>query len=287
MTPQQITQEEFHLFRDLIYQEAGIHLADHKKLLVITRLTRRLKHLGCSSFTEYYQYIKTGTQGREELRRMINQITTNKTNFYREPHHFEYLSQTILPNLRSRGIRNLRLWSAGCSTGPEPYTLAMEILRFFGEHPGCDIKILATDLDTQVLEKARQGRYTRPELEGISPLVLQNFSRRLDQTTWEILPAVRNLIRFRTLNLKAPRYPFRYGFDVIFCRNVLIYFKPEDKKRIIRNFVSHLRPGGHLILGHSESLLDQAGELQLVGPTTYRLPPEETPGTPGKEARHV
>ncbi len=282
-----ITQREFQLLRELIYQEAGIHLAEHKKLLVITRLTRRLKALGYTNFTGYYTFIKNRPEGRQELREMINRITTNKTSFYREPHHFEYLAKTILPSLRSRGSRNLRLWSAGCSTGPEPYTMAAETLKALGDHPGCDIKILATDLDTRVLEKAKQGRYNRKELEGVPPLILQNFFRRVDTETWEILPPARNLIRFRQFNLMNRTYPFRKGFDVIFCRNVLIYFKPEDKKRIIQNFITHLRPQGHLVLGHSESLLDQTEGLHLVGPTIYQLraPKEAGPGLPGQE-RH-
>lgn len=274
----EISNREFALFRDLVYRETGIHLADHKRLLLITRLTRRLRAFSFTNFSQYYTFLTKDPRGKEELSAMINLVTTNKTSFFREPHHFDFFSKQILARVKSGHQRNLRIWSAGCSTGQEPYTIALEIKRTLGEHPGCDIKILATDIDTDVLNKGRQGIYTTQELEGIPPALLstyfspqrENPPRGEEKRSYAARPALRNMIHFNTFNLMTKHFPFKYGFDVIFCRNVLIYFKKEDKTRIIRNFISHLRPEGYLILGHSESLLNQTDDLVLEGPTIYR-----------------
>lgn len=270
-----MTDQEFILFRDLVYDLVGINLNDTKKMLLVSRLSKRLRTLGLRTFKEYYKILEDQGESGEELGTFINQVTTNKTDFFREEHHFNILSQNILPRLFSEVARdrkrNIRIWSAGCSTGEEPYTLAMVVTEYMRVHSlKADVKILATDIDTGVLEHAIQGVYKRDRIGGISQDYLKRYFSQEADGSWLVGNELRSLLKFGRLNLMHP-LPFKYGFDVIFCRNVLIYFTPEDRKKLVRKYCEVLRPEGYLALGHSESLVTEGLPLRGLGTTMYQL----------------
>ncbi len=271
-----LSDEEFETIRRLVKAQTGISLGLHKRELVVSRLSRRLRALGLKSFAEYIQLLKeAGDSG--ELVHMINQITTNKTDFYREKHHFDFLSNTVLPKLYAEGERTgnrrIRCWSAGCSSGEEPYTMAITMAEFFKDRPGWDIKILATDLDTAMLRKASKGEYPAEAVEPIpKPILTRYFEKRVHdgEVFYVVKPQLRKMIVFRRFNLMAPRYPFKIQLDFIFCRNVLIYFDHDDKIAVVKKFHSVLKPGGYLFVGHSESLMAAKDLFRYVATTVYQ-----------------
>ncbi len=262
-----ITDEEFRRFKNLIYSETGIFLRETKKELINSRLLRRLKSLGFHSFTEYYRYIMKD-ENTEELVFMINSITTNKTEFYREGRHFEYLTDNILPEIYSEGEksgkRTLRIWSAACSTGEEPYTIAIEVDRFFKHMNSWEVRILASDIDTVVLQKAAEGIYNEQQVQPISyELLKEHFykGQGMNEGRYKVKEKLKKYITFRKINLVQDEYPIASELDVIFCRNVFIYFNQETRCRILENFHKHLRVGGYLFLGYSETL-DATGKFK-------------------------
>ncbi len=261
-------------FRSLVQMArefAGISLADNKRNLVYTRVSRRLRALGLEAFRDYRKYM---AENEEELESFINAISTNLTKFFRESHHFDHLhSQVVVPfAANSPSGTRFRIWSAGCSTGEEPYTIASVVRRDISNPSRFDLRILATDIDTDVLGKAARGEYPANALDDI-PREYRGFFEKSDRVqrneTVFASEAIRSLISFRRLNLIAP-WPFSGKFDAIFCRNVMIYFDGPTKSDLIERFTSHLKPGGWLYIGHSESLLGSHPELQLVGRTIYR-----------------
>jgi chemotaxis protein methyltransferase CheR len=270
-----LSDKEFETIRVLVKEKTGISLGLHKRDLVVSRLSRRLRALGLTSFKDYIEFLKKKDDG-DELVQMINRITTNKTDFFREKHHFDYLSNTLLPSLYQEGERTgkreLRVWSAGCSSGEEPYTLAMTLAEFFKKHPNWRFKILATDLDTTILTKASQGEYEEALLEPV-PKALKNayFTRRRspEGIFYKAKPELRNLIMFRKFNLMSSTYPLKVTLDFIFCRNVMIYFDTADKISMMEKFHKLLRPGGHVFVGHSESLMIVKHLFKYVATTTY------------------
>jgi chemotaxis protein methyltransferase CheR len=270
-------QREFQWLRDFIQREAGIHIRENKQSLVAGRLSRRLRSLNLAGFDEYVDYVGRDRDGRER-RELINCITTNKTDFFREEHHFDFLRETLFPAIRRRsergGPRRLRIWSAGCSTGEEPYTLAMTIADHFGPRTGWDIKIVASDIDTQVLAKAAEGIYPEQRLEPISEALRQrHFQRGRDAQAgrWRVRPELRALIDFRHVNLNDTPWPLDGGFDAIFCRNVIIYFDKPTQQRLFKRFAQQLDPAGCLFIGHSESLIGVTDDFALIGRTIHRL----------------
>jgi chemotaxis protein methyltransferase CheR len=271
-TQYSISEEEFQALRQLIYRLVGIQFNDQKKMLVISRLSKRLRELRFQSFSEYLHHVHNSPEREQELVNLINQITTNKTDYFREKHHFEYLQSVYLPSFTQAAAKNIRIWSAGCSSGEEPYTIAMVVAERMHEssafRQGLDIKILATDVDTNVLAKAQVGRYPA---EALNPVPAGLRARYFQQTGFEYQakPELQSLITFKRFNLMH-EFPFHYGFNVIFCRNVLIYFSQEDRMQIIRKFSSCLRPDGLLILGHSESLLAENCGFRSLGNTIYQ-----------------
>jgi chemotaxis protein methyltransferase CheR len=261
----------------MIYAAAGISLSPAKRALVCSRLTKRLRELEIPSFAEYYAYLISVGERDPEYQAMINCITTNKTEFFRESHHFEFLKNEAFPRIKQRaqqtGTRRLRIWSAGCSTGEEPYTIAMTILAHFGPLSNWDVGILASDIDTDVLRQAQEGIYPVDRLGGIS----EEFQRRyLLRGTGEcgglyrVRPEVRNLISFKRLNLMEEPWPVKSQFDLIFCRNVLIYFDRETQRRIVQRFAEKLADDGHLFLGHSENVDWLGCYLTSQGNTIHR-----------------
>jgi chemotaxis protein methyltransferase CheR len=270
-----ITDREFSLFRELIYKEAGIYLSPIKKPLLMGRLTRRLRELGLQSFEAYYRLVLEN--GEEERIRLLDAISTNETHFFREPKQFEFLEQRLLPEWSreaelGRRSREIRVWSAGCSTGEEPYSLAMVLLLYFPFTSGWKIEILATDLSTRALDRARKAIWPIEKTKEIPPRYLHPFmlkGTRSQEGKIKAGPEIRSVIQFERLNLNEEVYPASEPFDLIFCRNVLIYFDAESKQRVIDRLLLALSPWGYLFIGHAESLTGLADRVRSVLPTVY------------------
>ncbi len=266
----EFTDRDFYRIRDLVKQHAGITLTDAKKDMVYSRLSRRLRHLGITSFSEYCQLVEDETSG--ELVNFTNSVTTNLTAFFREQHHFDYLSSTLLPRLRKEKAhsRRLRIWSAGCSTGEEPYSLAMTLLENLPAHEKWDVKILATDLDSNVLDTAQRGIYNMDRIKGISNQRLKRWflKGKHNKDAVRVSPELQQLISFRQLNLLRP-WPFHGPFDFIFCRNVVIYFDKPTQKVLFERYADMLEMNSHLFIGHSESLFKVTDRFKLIGQTIY------------------
>ncbi len=271
----EINENEFHKLKELVYQKCGINLNDNKKELLRARLGKRLRKLGMDSFKEYHRFLIEEDDGGE-LTQMLDSISTNLTRFFREEKHFEFLGKEVLPaglaGLRKGERLKLRAWSAGCSSGEEPYSLAMWILESCGNGLGMDLRILATDISTKVLKGAMQGVYHESRTR-IVPTELQRKYFQKGCGKWEghlrVKAEVRRLIDFRRLNLMEP-FTFSEPFDFIFCRNVMIYFDRAMQESLINRFYNCLKEGGHLFVGHSESLMTLSHAYRYVRPAVYR-----------------
>ena len=272
------TQQDFETLRDLVYANTGIALAEHKQDMVYNRLARRLRSLGLDSFSDYLVRLRGGDEAAEaEMAILTNAITTNLTRFFREAHHFAHLRETAVPDslarIRHGEQRHLRIWSAGCSSGEEPYSIAMTLAEAGALEPGLDTRILATDLDTDMLARGVAGTYPVEGLEGLP----DDLSRRHTEAaeTAEGLPAVqmaqnlRRAITFKQLNLMHD-WPMKGRFDAIFCRNVMIYFDTQTRTWLVERFLEYLRPGGWLYTGHAESRVVTQSNLASEGRTIYR-----------------
>lgn len=263
-----ISDAEFGRFQTLLHRLAGIYLAPSKKVLLVSRLNRRLKALGFDSFGEYYQYVTDGRDARE-LQTMIDLLTTNETYFFRENGHFDFLAHECLP-AHAPGTP-FAVWSAACSSGEEPYTLAMVLAEHFGQR---NWRVTASDISTQVLARARQGHYPIERAEGIPPALLKRYCLkgvREQAGTFLISRELRERIDFVQLNLIEP-IPTIGPFDVIFLRNVMIYFDQDTKRKVVANMLPRLKPGGHFIVGHSETLNGVTDQLKALRPTIYVKP---------------
>jgi chemotaxis protein methyltransferase CheR len=264
--------EDFEALRTLVKQLTGINLSDQKRELVYGRLARRLRALQLKSFAEYREVL--ANDGGREIVELCNAITTNLTAFFREPHHFEYLrEQVLLPRAADPAhSRRLRIWSAGCSTGEEPYSIAMTILETLPDLRRWDIRILATDLDSDVLERARRGSYAADRVRGLNPERIARFFTQREERKelyYQVNPEVAALITFKQLNLMHP-LPMKGPLDIILCRNVVIYFD-KDTQRSLFARVAHLQRAGDLLfLGHSESLFKVSEDYALIGRTVHR-----------------
>ena len=266
---------EFRLFQDLIHREAGIFLSESKKALLVGRLSRRLRELGLTSFGDYHRYVVDGDPS--ERIRMLDCVSTNETHFFREPRQFAFLEERVLPDWRAAadaGVRprRIRAWSAACSTGEEPYSLAMTLLSHFPSGAGWEIDLLASDLSTKALDVAREGVWSGDRAAEIPDRFLKRYmlkGMRSRAGRMKAGPELRSVVRFERINLNAEAYPVRGRFDLIFCRNVLIYFDAASKARVTEQLVRLLEPTGYFFLGHAESVLDVSAGLQRVGPTVY------------------
>jgi chemotaxis protein methyltransferase CheR len=270
----QLSSRDFTRLTIFIYTEAGICLGTEKKTMLEGRLKRRLHELNIGSFKDYCDYL-FGQEGlREEKVPFIDVVTTNKTDFFREPKHFDYLAQRALPDMAERtGGQPVVIWSAGCSSGEEPYTLAMVLSEYVETHPGFRFRILATDISTVVLEKARLGVYTTDTVEPVPPLMQRKYlmrSRERDADRVRVVPELRKLIEFRRLNFMDADYGVGEKVDAVFCRNVIIYFDRPTQERILGKLASYLKPGGYLFVGHSETLHDMNLPVEALGPALYR-----------------
>ncbi|WIY53160.1 protein-glutamate O-methyltransferase CheR [Devosia sp. YIM 151766] len=259
---------EFARIKARVYSVAGISLSDAKRTLVISRLSKILRALELPSFNAYVDYLERGGSA-EDGQDFINALTTNLTRFYREDHHFEHLRSHVraLMAERPRGSR-LRIWSAGCSTGQEPYTIALDLLAAFPDLRRWDFKILATDIDTAVIAKAAAGVYPESELAGLSSERARLFAKGGDGSI-RIPAAERDLVSFKPLNLIGA-WPMRGPFDAIFCRNVAIYFDKPTQGEMFGRFSQMLAPEGFLYIGHSENLGSGGEGFRLVGKTIYQ-----------------
>ena len=267
-----VPDRDFLRFQALIHREAGIWLSPVKKALLVGRLARRLRALNLSSYADYYEVV---VADEAEKVRMIDCICTNETHFFREPRHFEFLSARLFPAWRAeaeagRRPRRIRAWSAACSTGEEPYSLAMALLAAFPS--GWELEVLATDLSTRVLERARAAVWPMERSRQIPDDFLRSFMLRgfgAREGSMKAGPEIRAMVRFARLNLIGEPWPAVGTFDVLFCRNVLIYFDRPTKERVVGRLIERLAPGGHLFLGHAESLGATTARVRAVMPTVY------------------
>ena len=272
-----LTGEDFKRLAGFIYGACGIRMPVSKKSMLESRLQKRLRILGMGSFAQYCAYLFSPEGQENESVRMIDLVTTNKTDFFREPDHFAHLAETVLPEwvrrYPDRESQIFKVWSAGCSTGEEPYTLAMVLQNFADHCPGFDFRIMATDISTRVLETGRLGIYREERTDAIPLEFRKKYllrSRERSEGLVRIVPWLRNKVRFQWLNFMEDDYGFREKFDAIFCRNVIIYFDRPTQETLLSRLCGHLSAGGHLFLGHSETLSGYNLPLKTVYPTVYR-----------------
>lgn len=263
-----LNDADFEKIADRIYRASGNVLASHKKQMAQARIGRRLTALGLPSFSQYLTYLdEPGSQ--DENREFVDALTTNLTSFFREPHHFEHLEKVLMPQIEKSGQSKVRIWSAACSTGEEPYSIALTTAPLKQRNPSLDFKILATDINNTVLRTAKAGQYTSDRASGAAPPFDKLIEKNVKDGMLKIPREVANLISFRNLNL-FNEWPFQGTFDAIFCRNVIIYFEVEERKQIVDRLVERIVPGGYLFLGHSEALIEQHPKLKTEGHTLYR-----------------
>jgi chemotaxis protein methyltransferase CheR len=267
-------EEIFYRFSDMIQRECGIKMPLAKKTMLEARLRKRLRVLGLEDFEQYCDYV-FGPGGLEhELVHLLDVVTTNKTDFFREAVQFDFLQRTALPALLERGLRGpLRAWSAGCSTGEEAYTLAMVLEEFRAARHGFEYQILATDLSTRVLQAAARGVYRAERVEPVPAQLRHRYimrSRDRAQGLVRVDPGLRARVSFQRLNFRDPEYAVGGPFDVVFCRNVLIYFEKEFQCELLLRLIARMAPGGYLFLGHTESIHGMGLPVIPVGFSTYR-----------------
>lgn len=264
--------DEFAFLAALLRRETGIVLAEHKRHMVCGRLVKRLRALALGGFDEYCDLLR-GPGAHGEIENLVNAITTNVTHFFREPHHFDHLRNHVFqPRVAGQPPRTkLRIWSAGCSSGEEPYSIAMVLADVLNDGDGWDASILATDIDTSVLDRARAGIYPADAAKHIPEPYRERFLRRRpgDADHVQMADGLKDLIQFRQSNLHHP-WPMNGGFDAIFCRNVAIYFDRPTRKVLFDRYADALEPGGTLFLGHSESLIGLSDRFEVAGKTAYR-----------------
>ncbi|MEO1043516.1 MAG: protein-glutamate O-methyltransferase CheR [Pseudomonadota bacterium] len=269
--PGSLSTGVFHSIAALVEREAGIQLQTSKILMVGSRISKRLKALSIDSFEDYLEFLNSSDSGIE-LKELINVLTTNVTAFFREQHHFDDFENAVLPSLieRARAGDRIRIWSAGCSIGAEPYSLALVINKHFQDASSHDFKILATDIDHDCLNKAIAGRYPREQIDSEIPPHFRAKFRDVDDDSVEVCSTIKKLITVRKLNLIRP-WPFKGRFATIFCRNVVIYFGADLTNQMWSQFTERLEPEGRLYIGHSERVKGSAlDHLKPVGITTYQ-----------------
>ncbi len=268
-----LSDRDFNRLSSFIVHEYGIKMPPVKKVLLQSRLQRRLKALSFKSFRDYVDYVLSPKGQEEEVIHMMDVVSTNKTDFFREPLHFEYLAKTILPQMITKMPNvHLKLWSAGCSSGEEPYTLAIILSEFVKETRNADFSILATDISTRMLKIAVEGIYNEDKIKVIPENLKKKYflrSKNRNEKKVRIIPELRNKIIFRRLNLISDRYQLFEKYDIIFCRNVLIYFEREIQYEILRRLCMFLKTNGYLFLGHSESIIGFDLPLKTLMPTVF------------------
>ncbi|HEX9777900.1 MAG TPA: protein-glutamate O-methyltransferase [Geopsychrobacteraceae bacterium] len=273
----QISATDFRRFSELIYDSCGIKMPPHKKTMLEARLRKRLRILGISTFEDYSDYLFSPEGMDKELVSMIDVVTTNKTDFFREAAHFGFMSEVVLPalvdNYGAGMNRPLRVWSAGCSSGEEAYTLAMVLSEAAEAMPGFEFSILATDISTLVLEKARQGIYPMERVEPVALALKKKYllrSKGDGKSLVRVVPELRAKVSFRRLNFLDDDFGIKQPMDIIFCRNVIIYFDQPTQKKLLGKLAGHLDSGRYIFMGHSETLNGLNLPLSQVSPSVYR-----------------
>jgi len=266
-----ITNEEFQQLADYIRRYYGINLKEEKKALVIGRLQNELVRKNISSFTDYFRYVTTDKTG-DALIALVDRITTNHTYFMREAEHFRFFRDVTVPYLKKTvSNRDLRIWSAGCSTGEEAYTLAMILdEQLSNDMPKWDKRVLATDISARVLDKARSGIYSSEEITTVPAVWKTRYFKKIDNDRVMVAENIKKEVIFRRFNLMDQVYPFKKKFHVIFCRNVMIYFDAKTKAELINKFYEHTEYGGYLFIGHSESINREESKYRYIMPAVYR-----------------
>ncbi|MFW2331676.1 MAG: CheR family methyltransferase [Nitrospinota bacterium] len=265
-----LSDEEFQLFRDYIYNVSGIELTDKKKDMLKARLNKRISDRGISS---YYEYFKIVSNNSEETRALLDAISTNLTFFFRESRHFQFLEERVIPELIRKDNNSIRIWSAGCSSGEEAYSIAIIFLLNVRNLDRLDIKILATDISDEILQQGQLGQYSATDLQNIESQIINRYFEKYyenDNQKYQISEEVKRLVKFKRLNLMQPLFPFKGEFDLIFCRNVMIYFEKIKRERLVNKYYDLLKEGGYLFIGHSESLIPVNHKFQNIEPTIYK-----------------
>ena len=269
----ELRRKDFNRIREILYAESGIAVSDAKSSLIQSRLAKRLRELGMTSFGDYTELL-SGSEGRDERMLLISALTTNVTNFFREGHHFDHLRDQVFPELHRRLAEGgrARVWSAGCSTGQEAYSAAMTLLPLLRDLKNPDFRILATDIDPKVVAQGRSATYREDLLDGIPKAMQRAYLEDTanEKSSQRFVPEIRKLVAFKRLNLMEA-WPMKGQFDVIFCRNVVIYFDQQTRNKLWLRFAQSLLPGGTLYIGHSERLeASFSPYFENTGPTTYR-----------------
>jgi len=266
-----ITDQEYQLLTSFLKENFGINLPDSKRYLVIARLQTVLQEKGMNDFTSFLNYLSSDSSG-QALETLISRLTTNHTYFMREDAHFDFVKTTILPELvKKLKEKDLRIWSAGCSSGQEPYTLAMVIAEYFGAQKGTwDTRLLATDISPRVLELAKTGVYNKEDLDHLPENWHRRYFKALDSERREVLPSIKNEVIFRHYNLMNQPFPFKKKFHLIFCRNVMIYFDSSTRHKLIQSFYDATAEGGYFFVGLSESLNRNDIPYHYVKPSVYQ-----------------
>jgi chemotaxis protein methyltransferase CheR len=275
-SPAGLSGADFRRLSAFIESELGIRMPETKRIMLESRLQKRLRRFGFDSYKKYVDFVFSDEGRESELINMIDAVTTNKTDFFREADHFEFLVDKILPTAEARdgaGIsRPFELWSAGCSTGEEPYTIAMVLEERRGLDPRFSYRIFASDLSTQVLDKAKEAIYEASKADVVPMSFKKKYmlrSKAKDQCLVRMKPEIRGRVSFARINFMDDNYPVNASFDVVFCRNVIIYFERAVQEAILKKLCAHIRPGGWLILGHSETLTGMNMPLRGIAPTIY------------------
>ncbi len=269
-----MSEKEFGLITNLVYKHFGISLDETKRSLVIGRLNKIVKDGGFNSFEEYYHYIVNDKSG-SALTTLGNRISTNHTYFNREPDHFDYLMKVVLPEidavLTRKNSRDLRMWCAAASTGEEPYMLAMLILEYFGaKYINWKAGLLATDISLSALTNAQSGVYSNEQLTKLDKKLINKYFLKLDDNTYCVSPKLKQEVVYRRFNLMTGIFPFKHAFDIIFCRNVMIYFDEDTKHQLAEKMYNNTNTGGYLFIGHSETLRRNKTQYKYIKPAVYK-----------------
>ncbi len=269
-----ITDNEFIALSNLVYDKIGIQITDQKKTLLVGRLQKLLRAYKFKSFQEYYNYLTNEKSGKA-ISELANYISTNHTFFYREHEHFEFFYKYALPEieqkLKKSKIKDIRIWSAGCSSGEEPYTLIMLILEYFGkEYKNYDAGILATDISEKALKYAIEGIYSDEKVSPLPDNFKNKYFTKNSDGTWKIADGVKKEVTFRKFNLISEVYPFKKQFDIIFCRNVMIYFDDKTREKLVEKFYNFTAPMGYFFIGHSETLNRTKSQFKFIMPALYQ-----------------
>lgn len=271
-----LKDSEFKLFAKLVYQKVGINIQPHKKSLVENRLRKRIKALNLESFGKYYDYVVKENDSGKEIIELINAISTNVTHFFREKKHFDYMKETVLPQFikEKKNDKKIRIWSAASSSGEEIYTILMTVNDFFKDKIAeWNYKILGTDISTEILQKAIAGQYLEKDIKNINPgFVSKYFLKTISSNVpiYTIKDTYKQHVLFRRLNLIDNEFPLKKPLDIIFCRNVMIYFDKPTQEKIVNRFYKHLAPGGYLFIGHSEGLSGVNHGFKYLMPSIFR-----------------